>query len=196
MMQGSLARKLRVLRAERGLSQERAAKMIGVGQLTLSELERGKRTPYGTTLSKLAAGYGVPVEELLEDDPVPLGSAPESGREALLRELGEHLSYVTSRFGEEMSRLEQESGTREEWERLEREAAFTAWAAHRVLIDETTDESGSPVRLPTEAERQAWRRANRAAGELDALCDELEAAAAAAGASVVAMPEARQRLAS
>jgi transcriptional regulator with XRE-family HTH domain len=196
MMEGSLARKLRVLRAERGLSQERAAKMIGVAQLTLSELERGKRTPYGTTLSKLAAGYGVPVEELLEDDPVPLGSAPESGREALLRELGEHLSYVTGRFGAEMSRFEKEGGTREEWERLEREAAFTGWAAHRTLLDETTDESGSPIRLHTEAERRAWRRAYRAAQELDALCDELEEEAAAAGAEVVAMPEARRRLAS
>jgi transcriptional regulator with XRE-family HTH domain len=71
-----------MLRAERGLSQEKAAEMIGVGQLTLSELERGKRSPYGTTISKLAKGYGVPVEELLDDVaelPAGKGEAPQAG---------------------------------------------------------------------------------------------------------------------
>ena len=58
--------KLRVLRAERGLSLTKAAERIGVTRDTLSELERGKRRPYVPTLAKIAEGYGVPVKELLE----------------------------------------------------------------------------------------------------------------------------------
>ena len=66
MTQDELARRLRVLRAERGLSLTKAAERIGVTRDTLSEIERGKRHPYVPTLTKIAAGYGVPVEGLLE----------------------------------------------------------------------------------------------------------------------------------
>jgi transcriptional regulator with XRE-family HTH domain len=74
MMQGSLAEKLRVLRARMGLSLTEAAARAGVTRDTLSDLEHGKRHPYMPTLSKIAAGYGVPVEELLEE-PVLAGKA-------------------------------------------------------------------------------------------------------------------------
>jgi transcriptional regulator with XRE-family HTH domain len=67
MMQGSLAEKLRVLRARMGLSLTEAAGRAGVTRDTLSDLEHGKRHPYMPTLSKIAAGYGVPVEDLLEE---------------------------------------------------------------------------------------------------------------------------------
>jgi transcriptional regulator with XRE-family HTH domain len=67
MMQSSLARKLRVLRAERGLTQRAASAQIGVTKETLSDLERGLRHPHDVTLSRIARGYGVPVEELLEE---------------------------------------------------------------------------------------------------------------------------------
>jgi transcriptional regulator with XRE-family HTH domain len=89
-MQGTLARKLRVLRAERGLTLREAEELTGVDKDTLSKIERGLRHPYDVTLSKLAKGYGVPVEELLEE-PVPLGEAPrEAGPEKQLpKEAGE-----------------------------------------------------------------------------------------------------------
>jgi transcriptional regulator with XRE-family HTH domain len=74
-MQGTLARKLRVLRAEHGLTLREAEELTGVDKDTLSKIERGLRRPYDVTLSKLAKGYGVPVEELLEE-PVPLAEAP------------------------------------------------------------------------------------------------------------------------
>lgn len=74
-MQNTLARKLRVLRAERGLTLREAEELTGVDKDTLSKIERGLRRPYDVTLSKLAKGYGVPVEELLEE-PVPLAEAP------------------------------------------------------------------------------------------------------------------------
>jgi transcriptional regulator with XRE-family HTH domain len=66
-MQDTLARKLRVLRAERGLTLREAEELTGVDKDTLSKIERGLRYSYDVTLSKLAKGYGVPVEELLED---------------------------------------------------------------------------------------------------------------------------------
>jgi transcriptional regulator with XRE-family HTH domain len=74
-MQDTLARKLRVLRAERGLTLREAEQLTGVDKDTLSKIERGLRRPYDVTLSKLAKGYHVPVEELLEE-PVPLAEAP------------------------------------------------------------------------------------------------------------------------
>jgi transcriptional regulator with XRE-family HTH domain len=44
-----------------------AEELTGVDKDTLSKIERGLRHPYDVTLSKLAKGYGVPVEELLEE---------------------------------------------------------------------------------------------------------------------------------
>jgi transcriptional regulator with XRE-family HTH domain len=85
-MQGSLAARLRVLRAERGLTQRQAAARAGVTPETISDLERGKRHAYMPTLAKIAKGYGVPVEDLLEE-PVLAGKAeapraagPQEGR--------------------------------------------------------------------------------------------------------------------
>jgi transcriptional regulator with XRE-family HTH domain len=65
-VQGSLARKLRIIRVEHGLTQRQAANQAGVTPATISELERGVRRPHDITLSKLAKGYGVPIEDLLE----------------------------------------------------------------------------------------------------------------------------------
>src|SRR5215208_3267775 len=78
MMQGSLAMRLRVLRAERGLSLTEAAERAGIQRQTLALLERGERHPHDPTLAKIAKGYSVPVEDLLEE-PVPLADAPEAG---------------------------------------------------------------------------------------------------------------------
>src|SRR5215216_1291916 len=79
MMQGSLAKRLRVLRAERGLSLTEAAERAGIQRQTLALLERGERHPHDPTLAKIAKGYGVPVDELLEE-PVPLAEVSETGQ--------------------------------------------------------------------------------------------------------------------
>jgi transcriptional regulator with XRE-family HTH domain len=80
MMYGSLALRLRVLRAERGWTLNQAAERAGVQPETISDAEHGERRPYAPTLAKIAAAYGVPVEELLEE-PVALGEAArEAGR--------------------------------------------------------------------------------------------------------------------
>ena len=69
-MQGSLAHKLRVLRAERGLTLREAASLTGVAKETISDIERGLRRPHDPTLAKIAKGYGVPIEELIEEPPL------------------------------------------------------------------------------------------------------------------------------
>jgi transcriptional regulator with XRE-family HTH domain len=71
-----------------------AAEQAGIGRDTLSDLERGRRHPVTPTLAKIAKGYGVPVEELLEE-PVLSGKAEasEAGRPAETAEAGESLDY-------------------------------------------------------------------------------------------------------
>jgi transcriptional regulator with XRE-family HTH domain len=81
MMQGSLAHKLRVLRAERGLTLREAAAKSGVAKETISDIERGLRHPHDPTLAKIAKGYGVPVEELLEEPALAAGKG-EASQEA------------------------------------------------------------------------------------------------------------------
>jgi transcriptional regulator with XRE-family HTH domain len=67
MTHESLPAKLRVLRARQGLTLIEAAERLGIGRDTLSDLERGNRHPVMPTLAKIARGYGVPVEDLLEE---------------------------------------------------------------------------------------------------------------------------------
>ena len=67
-MPGPIAVKLRVLREERGLSQKEAAKLANVSHWTLTDLESGKRDPYMPTVTKIARAYGVPIEELVQEE--------------------------------------------------------------------------------------------------------------------------------
>ncbi len=80
MMQDTLARKLRVLRAERGLTLRDVERLTSVDKDTLSKIERGVRHPQDVTLARIAKGYGIPFEQLLEE-PVPLVEAPGAGPE-------------------------------------------------------------------------------------------------------------------
>jgi transcriptional regulator with XRE-family HTH domain len=85
---GSLALKLRVLRAERALTIEQAAEKAGVTPETISDAERGRRHPYLPTLRKIAQGYGVPIEELLarEAEEPALAGAPGKDRASTTRQ--------------------------------------------------------------------------------------------------------------
>ena len=70
-MQKTLAARLRVLRARKGLSLLAASEELGVDRHTLRDLELGRgRTPRYPTLAKIADGYDVPVEDLLEKEPL------------------------------------------------------------------------------------------------------------------------------
>ena len=75
-MHASLPTRLRVLRAQHGLHLTEAARKLGIGRDTLSDLERGVRRPAFPTLKKISEGYGVPVEELLAaEEPAVAGKA-------------------------------------------------------------------------------------------------------------------------
>jgi transcriptional regulator with XRE-family HTH domain len=80
MTRKSLADRLRLLRAQRGLTVKDAAQQVGVDRHTLRRIELGTQEAQYPTLAKIADGYGVPVEELLEE-PVAAGKAeaPEAG---------------------------------------------------------------------------------------------------------------------
>ena len=67
-MPGPIAMKLRVLREERGLTHKEAAELTNVHHWTLYCLESGKRVPYMPTVTKIARAYGVPLDELLEEE--------------------------------------------------------------------------------------------------------------------------------
>ena len=67
-MPGPIAVKLRILREQRGLTQKEAAELADVHFETLRRLESGEQTPYMPTLTKIARGYGVAIEELLEEE--------------------------------------------------------------------------------------------------------------------------------
>ena len=84
MAQEGLSKRLRVFRAERGLTISQAAQLAGVTRETLRELELGRRNAQEATLAKIAGAYGVPVAELLETAEAgsePLGDAARSSSE-------------------------------------------------------------------------------------------------------------------
>jgi transcriptional regulator with XRE-family HTH domain len=74
-----LGARLHRTRVERGLSLRQAAAQTGVTKETLSDLERGRRTPHPPTLAKIAKGYGVEISDLLgpmvEEEPALAGKA-------------------------------------------------------------------------------------------------------------------------
>src|SRR5215211_1542280 len=89
MTHASLARKLRILRAARGITLAEAEELTGVTRETLGALEHGQRGAYTSTLEKIARGYGTTVSALLEEPEValaessPKAEAPDTGPSAL-----------------------------------------------------------------------------------------------------------------
>lgn len=61
-----IAKKLRLLRTKKNLSQKNLADLLGIKQPTYAQYETGKRTPKYETRVKIAAALGIPVSELLE----------------------------------------------------------------------------------------------------------------------------------
>jgi transcriptional regulator with XRE-family HTH domain len=90
MTNESLARRLRILRAARGITLAEAEELTGVTRETLGALEHGQRGAYTSTLEKIAAGYGTTVSALLEEYPEAAlagsttAEAPEAGPAKLL----------------------------------------------------------------------------------------------------------------
>lgn len=68
-----IARRVRDLRAARGLSLEALAAHCGVSRSMISVIERGESSPTAVLLEKLATGLNVPLASLF-DTPQPSGS--------------------------------------------------------------------------------------------------------------------------
>lgn len=62
-----LGRRIRLLRAKRGWTQQQLADMTGIGRVHVSELENGKREAGLRMLEKLAATLGLTLSDLLKD---------------------------------------------------------------------------------------------------------------------------------
>ena len=84
MTHEALARKLRILRAARGITLAETEELTGVTRETLGALEHGQRGAYTSTLEKIARGYGVTVSALLSEVEEPeaelalAGSSPKA----------------------------------------------------------------------------------------------------------------------
>jgi transcriptional regulator with XRE-family HTH domain len=81
MMQPLLAERLRVIRAQRGLTVVQAAEKIGIDRHTLRDLELGRRRPNFETMEKVAKGYGVSVGDLVEEGEPALSGKAEAPEE-------------------------------------------------------------------------------------------------------------------
>jgi transcriptional regulator with XRE-family HTH domain len=63
----SLGKRLKALRAEHGLTQERLADASGLHVTYIAGIESGRRNPSLNSLSALAQGFGISLSKLLEE---------------------------------------------------------------------------------------------------------------------------------
>ena len=59
--------RLKVIRAELNLSQEKLAEKAGISRVTLSEIENGKAEPESSTVVKLVKATGKPANQIFFD---------------------------------------------------------------------------------------------------------------------------------
>lgn len=59
--------KIKLLRIERGLTQDQLATNAGISRTALSMLEKGKTVPDGNTVAKLVSALSVPANEIFFD---------------------------------------------------------------------------------------------------------------------------------
>lgn len=66
-IQNSFGKRIRLLRKERGLSQERFALLINMDRTYYSSVESGKRNISLQNIVKIARGLNVPIADLFKD---------------------------------------------------------------------------------------------------------------------------------
>lgn len=81
----SIAKRMKRVRRERGLSQERLAEQLNVSRQTVSKWENGLAVPSGDNLNQLGKALGVSVDFLLNGErtlsaPAEETPAPQPGR--------------------------------------------------------------------------------------------------------------------
>ena len=78
-----IAHRVHTLRQQRGLSLEALAQRCNVSKSMISLIERGESSPTAVVLDRLAAGLGVALATLFDDDAAP--ASPLSRRDAQLQ---------------------------------------------------------------------------------------------------------------
>ena len=81
----SIAKRMKRVRTERGLSQERLAEQLNVSRQTVSKWENGLAVPSGDNLNQLGKALGVSVDFLLNGERAAAPASP-AGRPAAGRE--------------------------------------------------------------------------------------------------------------
>src|SRR5262245_307607 len=79
-LNGRIARRVRALRADLGLTLEVLAARCAVSRSMLSLVERGETSPTAVVLDKIATGLGVPLAALFDDAaaaPCPVSRAAD-----------------------------------------------------------------------------------------------------------------------
>ena len=66
--QRKFAQRLRRLRRDADLSQQKLADLSGVGRVTIARIETAAQTPKLDTIQKLASAMGYPIQALMMDD--------------------------------------------------------------------------------------------------------------------------------
>ena len=66
--QRTFAHRLRNLRRESDLSQQKLAELSGVGRVTIARIEAASQSPRLETIQRLAAAMGYPIQALMMDD--------------------------------------------------------------------------------------------------------------------------------
>ena len=127
MIGETLAERLRVLRALKGVTAEQAASGIGINRHTLAALERGSaRHPEYATLKKLSNYYGVDVVSLMEGDDI-FAEAPGPRLRRARSQVHEAFEAVQEAVGELRQQLQQAQDIHplEGWNFFEKERPFS-----------------------------------------------------------------------
>jgi transcriptional regulator with XRE-family HTH domain len=102
-----LAANVRRLREERGLSQQRVARLAGVPRPTWASLESGSANPTLAVLSRVAAGLQVSIEELIGAPRTAVQFFPASAAQVRRRQGAELRRLLPEAIGGlDISRLE------------------------------------------------------------------------------------------
>ena len=86
-VQELFGKKIRMIRRNRDMTQEKLAELSGLSLQYIGEIERGRRNPSLTSVETLAAAFGIPLAELFNLDEFKL--TPEDLRRILARQIEE-----------------------------------------------------------------------------------------------------------
>jgi repressor LexA len=74
----SLAKKIKMIRNNAGMTQEEFGKVLGLSAMAVSQWENGRAKPRMGSLQKICDDFGVPMSDLLEEDPNPKSVFPKA----------------------------------------------------------------------------------------------------------------------